>query len=354
MVCRPSHQPLARAGVPFVLIALTTALVGCSRPAPSADLSAADSRAPAPAGAPVEQPARPPERFRYGYPSSSLNYFYLFLGEVEGIYARHGLAPELLQLPASTLLAALTAGEVDYTAGAAGGIRLAVLGQPVRLVSSVSLLNFSLVARPEFSTGAALKGQAVGVGSRGASADRALQRAVRSLGLDPQQDVTVIVIGDQPLQWEALRTGRVAALMAAPPTSVQAEREGYPVLANTAALEPAVVGGVAGTIERLAAARERTRRLVVAEAEIARFAKTQREQTIAHIAARYHLTLEDAAVAYAQVVPYYWDQLDFNLEAVDATIAAEREGAQITAEVPRGQVIDPSVLAEARAAGAGR
>jgi ABC-type nitrate/sulfonate/bicarbonate transport system substrate-binding protein len=265
------------------------------------------------------------------------------------MYQRHGLAPELLQLPASTLLAALTAGEVEYTAGAAGGVRMAVLGQPVRLVSTVSLLNFSLVARPESGTPGALRGKAIGVGSRGASADRSLQRAVRSLGVDPS-DVTVVVIGDQPLQWESLRTGRVSALMSAPPASVQAQREGFAVLANTAELEPAVVGGVAGLVSRLENARERTRRLLQAEVDIVRWMKDHPADTAAHIAARYNTSQEDAAVAYTEVVPYYWDKLELDLRALDNTIAAEREAAEISAEVPRDQVADPSFLAELRAA----
>ncbi|HLH23072.1 MAG TPA: hypothetical protein VK066_11145 [Chloroflexota bacterium] len=302
----------------------------------------------APAVAPTAPPE--PERFRYGTPSTSLNYYYLLFGDTEGLYEQEGLAPEVLQLPASTLLAALTAGEVDYTAGAAGGIRMAVLGQPVRLVSSVSLLNFSLVTRPEVPDGAALKGKAVGVGSRGASADRAMQRAVRSVGLDPG-DVTTAVIGDMPLQWEALRSGRVAAIMASPPLSSDLEREGYHVLANTASLEPAVVGGVAGTVVRLAATRDRTRRLVRAEAAIVRYMKANPDVTAARIAERYQLSAEDAKAAYSQVVPYYWDEYTFNLPAVDATIAAEREAAELAAAVPREQVVDASFLTQLQAGG---
>jgi ABC-type nitrate/sulfonate/bicarbonate transport system substrate-binding protein len=355
-------------------VALAVALVvGCGQgtaPASAAnagggraDSAASASSSGAPAakagaratGAASAAPAAPsaPERFRYGTPSTSLNYYYLLFGEAEGLYQQEGLAPEILQIPASTLLAALSAGEVDYTAGAAGGIRMAVLGQPVRLVSSVSLLNFSLVTRPEVPDGASLKGKAVGVGSRGASADRAMQRTVRSVGLAPD-DVTTAVIGDVPLQWEALRSGRVAAIMASPPISSGLEREGYHVLANTASLEPAVVGGVAGTVERLAATRDRTRRLVRAEAAIVRYMKTHPEAATARIAERYQLSADDAQAAYTQVVPYYWDEYALNLPAVDATIAAERQAAEIAAPVAREQVVDASFLAELQAGGGPR
>ena len=49
------------------------------------------------------------ERFRYGFPATSLSYYYLQAGEAAGVYWREGLEPELLHVPASTLLAALAA-----------------------------------------------------------------------------------------------------------------------------------------------------------------------------------------------------------------------------------------------------
>ncbi|HZU04778.1 MAG TPA: ABC transporter substrate-binding protein [Chloroflexota bacterium] len=336
---RPTPRQLVRGALLGVLLVL-----GCG-PAPAAREEGA---APAPGA--TAAPTVAPDHFRYAYPATSLSYAYALLGEAQGFYLQQGLAPELVQIPASPLLAALLAGEVDYSAGAAGGIRLAVRGQPVRLVSTVSLQNFSLVARPEIEDGAALRGKLVGVASRGASADRALQRAVRSLGLDPQTDVTVTALGDQQLLWEALRVGRVAAIMASPPVNVQARHEGYRVLTNTAELEPAVIGGVAATLAVLERAHERTKRLIQAEWEIVRYMKAHPAETAAFFAARFGISPEEAAAAYAEVVPHYWDRLELHLAAVDATIAAEREAAEITAEVPREQVVDPSLVAEVRAA----
>jgi ABC-type nitrate/sulfonate/bicarbonate transport system substrate-binding protein len=339
---RAGRGGLARLGG-FVLLAA----LACG---PSAPTAAPAPAAPPGSAAATATPAPTLDRFRYGFPATSLSYYYLQAGEAAGLYRREGLEPELLHLPASTLLAALVAGEVDYTAGAAGGIRLAVRGQPVRLLSTVSLQNFSLIARPEIASGAALRGKSIGVGSRGASADRATQRAVRSLGLDPQSDVTIVVIGDQPVQLEALRAGRLEAIMSSPPQSVQAEREGFRVLANTADLEAIVIGGVATTLAKLEGTRERTRRLLRAEWETVRYMKANPADTIALLAERFDMSPEDAAVAYTQTVPYYWDRLDLNLAAVESTIAAEREAAEMTAEVPTDRVVDPGPLAEVRAA----
>jgi ABC-type nitrate/sulfonate/bicarbonate transport system substrate-binding protein len=296
----------------------------------------------------------PLERFRYGYPATSLGWAYLLLGEAQGLYQREGLAPELIQIAPAPLLAALSAGEVDYSAGGAGGIRLAIRDQPVRLLSTVSLQNFTLVARPEIESGSALRGKIVGTLSRGSAGDQAFDRALRRFGLDPEADVTKVVTGDQPVQAEALRSNRVQALVTTPPLSVQAEREGYRILANTADFDPAVGGGVVTTLARLASSRERTKRLLRAEYEIVRYLKSQPAETIAFITSYFGMSPEDAAVAYRQALPYYWDRLELHTAAVEATIAAEREVAEITAAVTRDQVVDATLLEELRASASGR
>src|SRR5215208_5546936 len=90
----------------FVLLAA----LACGPNAPATGPASAGATRPAAAAA---TPTPPLERFRYGFPATLLSYYYLQAGEAAGLYQREGLEPELLHLPASTLLAALIAGEVD-------------------------------------------------------------------------------------------------------------------------------------------------------------------------------------------------------------------------------------------------
>src|SRR4051812_28227985 len=86
---RPARGP----GALTLMLAL---VIGCSQPAspspqaaPGADRASAPSApaSPAPAQPAASAPTAPPapERFRYGTPSTSLNYYYLLFGEVEGL-----------------------------------------------------------------------------------------------------------------------------------------------------------------------------------------------------------------------------------------------------------------------------
>jgi ABC-type nitrate/sulfonate/bicarbonate transport system substrate-binding protein len=56
-------------------------------------------------------------------PASSIQYFYLTVAQEQGFYREQGLDAELHLAAANAILAALTAGELDYTAGIPGGIR---------------------------------------------------------------------------------------------------------------------------------------------------------------------------------------------------------------------------------------
>jgi ABC-type nitrate/sulfonate/bicarbonate transport system substrate-binding protein len=61
----------------------------------------------------------------------------------------------------------------------------------------------------------------------------ATQFALRKLGLDPNKDVTFVIIGQPSDRFVALRTGRIQATLLPTPHWIIAEREGCDVLTDT-------------------------------------------------------------------------------------------------------------------------
>ena len=103
-----------------------------------------------------------------------------------------------VSLRADLGIKALLAGEIDYSYSTGTIIRGAILGVPVRNLSfDFSRVMHSLMSRPEIPNDAALRGKRVGVSSFGATGDLAARVALRSLGLDPEKDVTIITLGDR-------------------------------------------------------------------------------------------------------------------------------------------------------------
>ena len=83
------------------------------------------------------------------------------------------------------------------------------------------------MSRPDIPNAAALKGKRVGVSSFGATGDLAARVGLRSLGLDPEKDVTIITLGTDTLRHAALIAGTVQATHMPVPLNIQLKKEGY-------------------------------------------------------------------------------------------------------------------------------
>ena len=101
---------------------------------------------------------------------------------------------------------------LDYSYSTGTIIRGAILGVPVRnLTFDFSRVLHALMSRPDIPNAAALRGKRVGVSSFGATGDLAARVGLRSLGLDPEKDVTIITLGTDTLRHAALLAGTVQA-----------------------------------------------------------------------------------------------------------------------------------------------
>ena len=110
-----------------------------------------------------------------------------------------------VSLRADLGIKALLSGDIDYSYSTGTIIRGAILGVPVRnLTFDFSRVLHALMSRPDIPNAAALRGKRVGVSSFGATGDLAARVGLRSLGLDPEKDVTIITLGPDTLRHAAL------------------------------------------------------------------------------------------------------------------------------------------------------
>src|SRR6266542_137238 len=120
----------------------------------------------------------------------------LLYGIERGFYRDEGIDLVYVSLRADLGIKALLAGEIDYSYSVGTIIRGAILGAPVRNLSfDFSRVLHALMSRPEIPNAAALKGKIVGVSSFGATGDLAARVGLRSMGLDPEKDVSIITLG---------------------------------------------------------------------------------------------------------------------------------------------------------------
>jgi NitT/TauT family transport system substrate-binding protein len=187
----------------------------------------------------AQAPAQPLQRLTIGFSVTSAIHAGLYVAQEAGIFERAGIEPELTDLGAGTpAQAALLSG--NLVVGSVSGpstLNAVLAGGNLAMVGAVyDRMPFQLIATRESATVADLRGKTIGINRIGGSPHWVLRYMLRHAGLDPENDVRVLQIGQQPERLAAIRSGGVQATIVDPPFSVIAERQGLRVLADAADL----------------------------------------------------------------------------------------------------------------------
>ena len=102
------------------------------------------------------------------------------------------------------------------------------------------------------------------------------QFVLRKLGLDPNKDVSIILIGQASDRFLALRTGRIQATLLTPPQWILAEKDGFNILADVTAL-PFPYSTVATTRRFIKENPETVKKYVKSQIDAVHLMKTKRD-----------------------------------------------------------------------------
>jgi NitT/TauT family transport system substrate-binding protein len=133
---------------------------------------------------------------------------------------------------------ALVSGDTPLIQASGPGIVSAGLAgsDPVYVVGGIVSLDYWLMTQPEIKTPEQLKGGTIAVARFGGAADFVARYALARLGLSPGKDVTIIQTGSTPERLAAMEARRVTGSTLVPPATFIAQRKGFHLLADVAAL----------------------------------------------------------------------------------------------------------------------
>ena len=133
---------------------------------------------------------------------------------------------------------AMISGDTPVIQASGPGIVSAGLagGEPVYVVGGIVSLDYWLMTQPEIKTAEQLKGGTIAVARFGGAADFVARYALARLGLNPGKDVTIVQTGSTPERMAAMETRRVSGSALVPPSTFAAQKKGFYVLADVAAL----------------------------------------------------------------------------------------------------------------------
>jgi len=237
-------------------------------------------------------------KLNVGYVGINSDNVIAWVAKEAGIFAKNGLDVQLIYFAGgSTSVMALVSGESPIIQTGAPPIVNAVLGgsDPVMIAGGVVTLDYWLLSRPEIKTPEQLKGGAVAISRFGSSSDFIVRYALQKIGLTPVKDVAILQIGALPDRLAAMESKRVQATVLAPPAMYVAQKRGFNILADVAALGLAYQAtGVATTRKFIREHPEVVRKYIKAHVDAVHRFKTDRE-TGTRILAKY-LGLKDKEI----------------------------------------------------------
>lgn len=269
----------------------------------------------------------------------------LLYGIERGFYRDEGIDLLYVSLRADLGIKALLAGEIDYSYSVGTIIRGAVLGLPVRNLSfDFSKVLHALMSRPEIRTAAALRGKIVGISSFGATGDLAARVGLRSLGLDPEKDVTIITLGPDTLRHAALLAGTVQATHMPVPLNIQLKKDGYHELVYAGKFLQRPLTGLATSLEKIQKNPGQVQRMVRAFVRATRALKAERAGFISFAQKKYGYSKEVMEEAYKYLVDALAQDGFVEDNSLQAAIDEAKSLAKTTKPISQSDVVDYSFL----------
>jgi NitT/TauT family transport system substrate-binding protein len=215
-----------------------------------------------------------------------------------GIFRKHGLDVELLYVAGGGRAAQVVqSGEVPiglFTGGAAINSNLAG-GDLVVIGSSMNVMTFVVMARPEIRRVDDLKGKKVGISRFGSATDFGLRYAEEQWPVKRKRDFAVIQMGGVSDVYGALRVGALDAGVINAELAILARREGYRELVDIAKMGINFPTSSVVTTRSFIKRNENTvRKFVRGFVEGVHFGKTQRAPAISIM--KKYLRSSDAAM----------------------------------------------------------
>ena len=228
----------------------------------------------------------------------------LWVAKDMGIFKKHGLDVNVIYIEGTPkALMALFAGELQVVAGTGPAVASAkVRGADATMIMGLEVyLPYYLAATSGIKNVEDLKGKVGANHSAATSADFAMRLGLRSIGLDPERDVNLRVVGATNLRMLAMQQGQAQFTVISTTELEQAEKMGFKVLVDLASKRiPYPHSGVITSQKILREKHDAILRFGRATVEAIHFFKTLKNPTIGVLKkyAKTDLSTLDSAYTY--------------------------------------------------------
>ena len=171
--------------------------------------------------------AQDTKKVRMAYSAFSISFLNVFIARDAGLFKKHGLDVELIQMAGPLPVAALAAGEIDYLTGYTTGIVATGQGAPLKgIMISLRKPPFFLIAEPTVQRASDLAGKRIGVDRIGSLQHLVVRLLLKAKATDPEK-VIFTQTGSVSNTVTSLGQGAVSAAVLSGPHNVIMTQKGF-------------------------------------------------------------------------------------------------------------------------------
>ncbi|HEY3168436.1 MAG TPA: ABC transporter substrate-binding protein, partial [Candidatus Binatia bacterium] len=269
-----------------------------------------------------------------------------YFGKDKRIFEDEGLDLELIVIRPPIGVTALQAGELDYSAAAGLGMRAALKGAPLRVLTFIQTkLSFSLIGQPGMTP---QKITTVGVSGIGSLAHYGALAVMKKIGRGgPNDKATYITTNTTAQSYQVLVGKAVDAVILSPPYTSMATVAGYVDLGNAFDVRD-FQGGLVARVDHLQAKREQAKAVIRATLRSLDYIVKHEAEVVGYLQKEFNLEPRVAADSYRIIKEVLNIDGDVEEPVLRSVIESMKKDAQVTADVPLDRIADLSLLREVK------
>lgn len=287
------------------------------------------------------------QKVRMGYPAFSLTFLTFFVAKDAGIYKKHGLDVDLVQLAGAVQTSALVAGEIDYLTGITSPLVAAARGLPFKgIMVTHDRTLFWLIANPDIRRAENLVGKTVAVDRLATLQDIVARDLIKRKGVNPDQ-VTYIQTGSVSNSVQSLSQGSVAAALLSLPHNVVMVQKGYREVASAPEFNlRSASGGIATHENKLKKDPAGVKAVIRATFEAMDFNRREKTWMVNYIQNKWKIPAKVAEESYRAWLNGFTTDGKISIKDLQEIYDQAYEAKLIPTPVPAAKVMDYTLTDE--------
>lgn len=294
------------------------------------------------------QGAETPYKIRIGFPSLAFAYMPYYIAQEKGIYKKHGLESEYIQMTTSIQPQAVVNNNINYLTSVSTGISAATAGLPLVIIMSFSDTSpWVLITNKDINKPQDLIGKTVALSGVRTAPYYYFNAFLKKHDIN-QKDVTTINTGGTADSFRALTSNRVVATIVTPPFDDKAVSLGYKKFMQLGELADIPYVGLVTSQSEIKNNRESVRRTVAAVVDSIAWLRANREESTRMLVDKFKITQQEGENTYATLVRLLNKDGRLNLNVARGYVDLLRQERPVAADFDVTKVFDSSFLPAAR------